>query len=101
MHVAPHAARRAGRSAALALLAAVLAAAAVPAQAETPAERAACAPSVLQLCPRAALMLDRQGALQCLLANLDRAAPQCQAVVRGRLALMASRPQPTAVRPPR
>ena len=84
--------RTAGRALALAVLAAGLAAAA-PLQAETAAERAACTPSVLQLCPREALSLNRQAALQCLVANLDRASPQCQAVVRSRLAAPSRPPR--------
>jgi hypothetical protein len=63
------------------LLALALAGAAAPALAETASDRAACTPSVLMLCPRAALTMNRQAALQCLLANLSRATPQCRAVV--------------------
>jgi hypothetical protein len=63
------------------LLALTLASAAAPALAETASDRAACTPSVLMLCPREALSMNRQAALQCLLANLSRATPQCQAVV--------------------
>jgi hypothetical protein len=63
------------------LLALALVGAAAPAWAETASDRAACTPSVLMLCPREALSMNRQAALQCLLANLPRATPQCQAVV--------------------
>jgi hypothetical protein len=81
------------RCASLALLAALATLAAVaPSWAETAADRAACTPSVLQLCPRAALSFDRRAALACLVANLSRASPQCQAVVRAHLGQGAGRP---------
>lgn len=49
---------------------------------EPAAARAACIPSVLRLCPDAALTGNREGAKRCLLRNLQKASPSCQAAVR-------------------
>jgi hypothetical protein len=49
---------------------------------ESSAARTACTPSVLRLCPDAALTGDREGAKRCLLKNLQRASTQCQAAVK-------------------
>jgi hypothetical protein len=50
--------------------------------AETAAQRVACTPSVLVLCPAAAAAGDRGAAKSCLLKNLARASRRCQAAVR-------------------
>jgi len=49
---------------------------------ELAAARTACIPSVLRLCPAAALAGDHDGAKRCLLKNLQKASAQCQAAVR-------------------
>jgi hypothetical protein len=49
---------------------------------ESAAARLACTPSVLQLCPAAAATGNREAAKSCLLKNLVRASPRCQAAVR-------------------
>jgi hypothetical protein len=54
--------------------------------AETPEARKACVSSVFRLCPLAALRGDRAAAKTCLLRNLERATPECQAAVRLALA---------------
>jgi hypothetical protein len=64
----------------------LLAACAAPAAAETPQARAACTPSVFQLCPSQALSGDREAAKRCLLKHLDHASLRCQAAVRSTLA---------------
>lgn len=61
---------------------ALFAALATQAAAESPAARAACLPSVVQLCPAAAATGNRAWAKSCLLKNLARASAQCQAAVR-------------------
>ncbi len=53
-----------------------------PASEPTAAARAACTPSVLRLCPDAALTGNREGAKRCLLRNLQKASPSCQAAVK-------------------
>ncbi|HWF78697.1 MAG TPA: hypothetical protein VN694_16150 [Caulobacteraceae bacterium] len=60
----------------------MLGALASAASAETAAQRAACTPSVLLLCPAAAAAGDREAAKTCLLKNLARASRRCQAAVR-------------------
>jgi hypothetical protein len=82
------------RTTAIAIVATVMAAGASQARAESAADRAACTPSVLSLCPREALAGDRAAALQCLIANLAKASQRCQAVVRG--ATLAGSAQPSA-----
>jgi hypothetical protein len=68
---------------ALRIIAAVLVfGAASDAAAESAAARAACVGSVFHLCPAAAAVGDREGAKSCLLKNLARASPRCQAAVR-------------------
>ena len=44
--------------------------------------RTACIPSVLRLCPDAALTGNREDAKRCLLKNLQKASPQCQAALK-------------------
>jgi hypothetical protein len=68
---------------ALTLMVALGAASLVRAQ---PEARTACVSSVFKLCPSAALRGDRTAAKTCLLKNLDRATPECQAAIK-RLAL--------------
>jgi hypothetical protein len=60
----------------------LIASLATTAGAETAAQRAACTPSVLVLCPGAAAAGDREAAKACLLKNLARASRRCQAAVR-------------------
>jgi hypothetical protein len=55
---------------------------ATPALAESASARAACIASVFQLCPAAAASGNREAAKSCLLKNLARASPKCQAAVR-------------------
>jgi hypothetical protein len=55
---------------------------ATEAAAESAAARAACLPSVFQLCPAAAVAGNRGAAKSCLLKNLARASMKCQAAVR-------------------
>ncbi len=92
---------RRGKATALAMIVAAVGLAAGPAWSETASDRAACTPSVLTLCPHEALTLNRHAAMQCLLAKLSRATPQCQAVVHERLASDTARPTRTAARAPR
>ena len=63
-------------------LAAVVGLGAFGPAAEPPAARTACIPSVLRLCPDAALTGNREGAKRCLLRNLQKASPSCQAAVK-------------------
>jgi hypothetical protein len=63
------------------------------ARAETAEDRMACTPSVFMLCPAQALSGNREAATQCLIANLAKASPRCQAVVRA--VLQAGPPTPT------
>jgi hypothetical protein len=60
----------------------LLGALATGAAAETAAQRVACTPSLLVLCPAAAAAGDREAAKSCLLKNLARASRRCQAAVR-------------------
>jgi hypothetical protein len=76
---------RLARTAALALTL-VVAFGDVSFAAETPEARKACVSSVFRLCPLAALRGDRVAAKICLLKNLERATPECQAAVRLALA---------------
>jgi hypothetical protein len=50
--------------------------------AERLAARTACISSVLRLCPSAALTGDQAAAKTCLLSNLTKATPECQAAVK-------------------
>jgi len=90
---------RAGLRAAIVLAVAL----ASTAQAETASDRRACLPSVVRLCPKQALIGDRDGAIRCLFARLSEASAECQAVVRGDagqagvLAAAPSRPAPPIV----
>jgi hypothetical protein len=83
-----------------ALAVGLFALAAGQARAETAAERFTCTPSVLMLCPREALAGNRAAATQCLVANLARASPQCQVVVRRELMISAPSPRSRVGRAP-
>jgi hypothetical protein len=62
---------------------------------ETPEARRACVSSVFRLCPLAALRGDRAAAKTCLLKNLERANPECQAAVKLALATDDTPGKPT------
>jgi hypothetical protein len=49
---------------------------------EPPEARTACVSSVFKLCPSAALRGDHAAAKTCLLRNLEKATPECQAAVK-------------------
>ncbi|HEY3800291.1 MAG TPA: hypothetical protein VGL58_18230 [Caulobacteraceae bacterium] len=90
---------RALRNIVRAVVVLAVAAAAASASAESELDRHACIPSVLRLCPRQAMMGDRDGAMRCLFARLAEASAECQAVVRGNAPAVAMK-APTEVSPP-
>jgi len=56
-------------------------------QGRTPSPaRQACRSSVMALCATEALGGDRKAVRQCLIRNLDKAAPECQAAVKAAMA---------------
>ncbi len=72
------------------------------AQADSPpaTPREACRASAISLCPMQAAMRDRDAVRACLIKNLDKASPECQAAVKlARDKMMAARPDATPAKP--
>ena len=56
------------------------------AQTQAPSARDACRASVFSLCPWEAATMNRKAAKTCLMKNLARASPECQAAIAARKA---------------
>lgn len=63
-----------------------------PALAQTPAQspREACRSSAISLCPTEAMSGDMPGVRACLMKNIAKASPECQAAVKAAQAKMAA-----------